>query len=206
MVFGRHHPSGLSRRGLLRVGAGAAVATALSGCGGTDDGVGADGRVTIEMWHGQTDTGPWQIPDITQAQIEYHVVPLPSYSGRPMTICGPDTWTVFDNGGARVRAARTFVSWLAQPDQDVEWDMQVGSLPLSRARPEWRSHAAETAGLDVFTRALETARVRPAHPAYPQISMALGEAIVSVLLGKSSPARALNRCAATAKAALVIPR
>lgn len=154
-------------------------------------------------------TGPWQIPDITQAEIDYHVVPLPTYSGRPMTICGPDTWTVFDNGSARVRAARTFVSWLAQPDQDVEWALTVGSLPLSRAceaRPEWRAQTAETNGLEVFTHALETARVRPVHPAYPQISMALGEAIVSVLLGKSSPTRALNRCAAAAKAALVIPR
>ncbi|MFI6978748.1 extracellular solute-binding protein [Embleya sp. NPDC050154] len=154
-------------------------------------------------------TGPWQIPDITQAEIDYHVVPLPTYSGRPMTICGPDTWTVFDNGSARVRAARTFVSWLAQPDQDIEWALTVGSLPLGRAceaKPEWRAHAAETNGLEVFTHALETARVRPVHPAYPQISMALGEAIVSVLLGKSSPTRALNRCAAAAKAALVIPR
>ncbi|MFI1385650.1 extracellular solute-binding protein [Embleya sp. NPDC020886] len=158
---------------------------------------------------GMVATGPWQIPDITQAEIDYHVVPLPSYSGRPMTICAPDTWTVFDNGSARVRAARTFVSWLAQPDQDVIWDAEVGSLPLSRtaeARPEWREHSAGTEGLAVFTTALETARVRPAHPAYPQISMALGEAIVSVLLGKSSPTRALNRCAAAARAALVIPR
>ncbi|WP_424644678.1 extracellular solute-binding protein [Embleya sp. AB8] len=158
---------------------------------------------------GMVVTGPWQIPDVTQARIDYHVVPLPSYSGRPMTICGPDTWTVFDNGSARVRAARTFVSWLAQPDQDVDWAVRAGSLPLSRtceARPEWRAHAAETPGLDVFTKALETARVRPAHPAYPQISTALGEAVVSVLLGRSSPTRALNRCASAAKAALVIPR
>jgi len=31
----------------------------------------------------------------------------------------------------------------------------------------------------VFTDALKSARVRPVHPAYPQISQALGEAIVS---------------------------
>jgi multiple sugar transport system substrate-binding protein len=154
-------------------------------------------------------TGPWQLPDIRQAEIDYHVVPLPSYSGRPITISGPDTWTVFDNGTARVRAAQTFVSWLAQPEQDVQWDVRSGSLPLSRpsqSLPEWQDHAAEIEGLSVFTKALETARVRPAHPAYPQISMALGEAIVSVLLGKSSPEHALSRCAAAAKAALVIPR
>ena len=50
-------------------------------------------------------TGPWQLPDIMDAEVDYDVVPLPSYSGRPVTISGPDTWTVFDNGSARSRAA-----------------------------------------------------------------------------------------------------
>jgi multiple sugar transport system substrate-binding protein len=51
-----------TRRGVLRTGAGLAVAATAglttSGCAADeDDGVGADGTVTIEMWHGQTDTG-----------------------------------------------------------------------------------------------------------------------------------------------------
>ncbi|MFE3602002.1 ABC transporter substrate-binding protein [Streptomyces sp. NPDC059142] len=158
---------------------------------------------------GMVVTGPWQLPDIREAEVEYHVVPLPSYSRRPMTISGPDTWTVFDNGAARVRAARTFLSWLMEPAQDVRWDIQAGSLPLSRptaALPAWRAQDAETEGLSVFTRALDAARVRPAHPAYPQISQALGQAIAAVLLGRSTPAEALRRCAREADAALLIPR
>lgn len=158
---------------------------------------------------GMVVTGPWQLPDIREAKVDYAVVPLPSYSGKPITISGPDTWTVFDNGEARAQAARTFVSWLAQPEQDVQWDVQAGSLPLSRrseAMPAWQAQAADTEGLDVFTKALETARVRPVHPAYPQVSTALGQAVVSVLLGKSTPAQAMRRCAGDARAALVIPR
>ncbi|MGW4236096.1 ABC transporter substrate-binding protein [Streptomyces sp. NPDC004749] len=158
---------------------------------------------------GMVATGPWQLPDIRQAKIDYHVVPLPSYSGRPLTISGPDTWTVFDNGPARVEAARTFVSWLSRPAQDVRWDVDAGSLPLSRstqAMTAWRTHAEVTEGLPVFTKALETARVRPVHPAYPQISQALGQAIVAVLLGRSTPAKALRQCADEANAALIIPR
>ncbi|MEV7867171.1 ABC transporter substrate-binding protein [Streptomyces sp. NPDC088124] len=158
---------------------------------------------------GMVVTGPWQLPDIQDAEMDYHVVPLPSYSRRPMTISGPDTWTVFDNGPARVRAARTFVTWLTRPAQDVRWDVRAGSLPLSRATaalPAWRARDAETEGLSVFTRALDSARVRPAHPAYPQISQALGQAVSAVLLGRSSPAEALRRCAREADAALLIPR
>ncbi|MFG3258944.1 ABC transporter substrate-binding protein [Streptomyces sp. NPDC048172] len=158
---------------------------------------------------GMVVTGPWQLPDIRQAKVDYAVVPLPSFSGKPVTISGPDTWTVFDNGEARAEAARTFVNWLARPEQDVRWDAEAGSLPLSRAaeaKPAWREHSADVEGLAVFTKALETARVRPAHPAYPQVSQALGQAITSVLLGRSTPAAAMRSCAEEADAALLIPR
>ncbi|MET7383827.1 ABC transporter substrate-binding protein [Streptomyces sp. NPDC005529] len=158
---------------------------------------------------GMVATGPWQLPDIGAAKVDYGVVPLPSYSGRPVTISGPDTWTVFDNGSARSRAAVEFVRWMVQPSQDARWDISVGGLPLTSAtarRAEWRRHARTTTGLDVFTAALDSARVRPVHAAYPQISQALGEAIVSVLLRKDSPAQAVRRCADQADAALLIPR
>ncbi|MFD5073957.1 ABC transporter substrate-binding protein [Streptomyces sp. NPDC058371] len=158
---------------------------------------------------GMVATGPWQLPDIVGAKLDYDVVALPTYSGRPVTISGPDTWTVFDNGRARSRAAVEFVRWMAQPARDARWDISAGSLPLTQAtarRPEWLRHSKRTTGLDVFTRALDSARVRPVHAAYPQISQAVGEAIVSVLLGEDSPAQALRRCADKADAALLIPR
>ncbi|MFG3321025.1 ABC transporter substrate-binding protein [Streptomyces sp. NPDC048171] len=158
---------------------------------------------------GMVVTGPWQLPDIEHAGIDYHVAPLPSFSGRPVTISGPDTWTVFDNGEARSRAARTFLDWLSRPEQDVRWDIEAGSLPLSRrteSLPAWQDKVARTEGLAVFTKALETARVRPVHPAYPEVSQALGQAIVAVLLGRGTPEKALRACADDANAALLIPR
>ncbi|MFE7357855.1 extracellular solute-binding protein [Streptomyces sp. NPDC057543] len=166
-------------------------------------------KVFLSGRMGMVATGPWQLPDIIDAKVDYGVAPLPTYTGHPVTISGPDTWTVFDNGSARSRAATTFVSWLIQPERDARWDIQAGSLPLSTAtarRPEWKQHSARTTGLQVFTEALASARVRPIHAAYPQISMALGEAVVSVLLGLRSPEQALRTCADTANAALLIPR
>ncbi|MFI5701093.1 ABC transporter substrate-binding protein [Streptomyces xanthochromogenes] len=153
--------------------------------------------------------GPWSLPDIIAAKTDYTVVPLPSYSGRPVTISGPDTWTVFDNGTARSEAAVAFVRWLNAPEQDVTWDIGAGSLPLSAQsahRPEWLDHSARTVGLPAFTKALESARVRPVHPAYPAISQAVGEAVVTVLLGRSTPERVMRDCTEKADAALLIPR
>jgi multiple sugar transport system substrate-binding protein len=158
---------------------------------------------------GMVVTGPWQLADITDAGVDYHVVPLPTFSGRPVTISGPDTWTLFDNGPARIEAARTFVRWLIDPQQDVRWALGAGSLPLSRESedsPEWSKYAGETPGLTVFATALESARVRPVHPAYPEISQALAQAITAVLLGRSTPEDAMRTCADEADAALRIPR
>jgi multiple sugar transport system substrate-binding protein len=157
---------------------------------------------------GMVATGPWQLPDVIDKGVDYGVVPLPSYSGKPVTISGPDTWTVFDNGKARVKAATEFVKWLNDPKQDVRWDIEAGSLPVTTttaALPEWKKHAGATKGLQVFVDALETAKVRPTITAYPKISQQLGQATVAVLLGKKSPADALSECVKQCNALLAVP-
>ncbi|MGW6276503.1 ABC transporter substrate-binding protein [Kribbella sp. NPDC055071] len=157
---------------------------------------------------GMVATGPWQLPELKDAGIAYGVAPLPTYSGKPLTISGPDTWTVFDNGKAKVKAATEFVTWLAEPAQDIQWDMKGGSLPITKATaelPQWKKHSSQTNGLDVFVTALETAKVRPTIPAYPQISQHLGEAIVAVLLGKLSPDDAIKQAVEQSNQVLAVP-
>src|ERR1700759_1875256 len=82
-----------------------------------------DGRMAM------VPTGPWELPDILSAKIDFGVVPMPTYSGKPVTISGPDTWMLFDNGDARAKAATEFAKWLRQPAQDAQWDVEAGSLP-----------------------------------------------------------------------------
>jgi multiple sugar transport system substrate-binding protein len=140
-------------------------------------------------------TGPWQLPEITEQKVDYGVVQMPSFSGKPTTISGPDTWMVLDNGDARKAAAIEFVKWLGQPTQDAVWDQQAGSLPLRKAtlqQPQWQSALSDTPGMKVFVDELANARVRPALRAYPKVSQAMGQSIVSVLLGKASPQDALK--------------
>ena len=153
-------------------------------------------------------TGPWQLPELIDNHLDYGVVPLPSYSGKPVTISGPDTWTVFDNGKAKVQAATEFVKWMADPAQDIQWDMEGGSLPITKATaelPQWKKHSTETNGLDVFVKALDSAKVRPTITAYPQISQNLGQAIAAVLLGKQSPGDAIKQAVDQCNQVLAVP-
>jgi multiple sugar transport system substrate-binding protein len=150
-------------------------------------------------------TGPWQLPEITEAKIDYGVVPMPSFTGKPTTISGPDTWMVLDNGEARKKAAIEFVKWLGQPAQDAVWDQKAGSLPLRKKtleEPQWKTALSDTPGLDVFVNELANARVRPALRAYPKLSQAMGQSIASVLLGKASPQDALQRAVQAGNTAL----
>ncbi|GAA1607886.1 MULTISPECIES: ABC transporter substrate-binding protein [Kribbella] len=157
---------------------------------------------------GMVATGPWQLPELKDAGLDYGVVPLPTYSGKPVTISGPDTWTVFDNGKAKVKAATEFVSWLADPAQDIQWDVKGGSLPITKATaelPAWKKHSAETNGLEVFVKALDTAKVRPTITTYPKISEQVGQAIAAVLLGKQSPEDALKQAVDQCNQLLAVP-
>jgi multiple sugar transport system substrate-binding protein len=154
---------------------------------------------------GMIATGPWQLPDFIDNHTEYGVLPLPTYTGKNVTIAGPDTWTVFDNGAAKVAAAVTFLTYLTEGDQDIQWASQAGSLPLRTSTAqssEWQQHVTQTVGLNVFSDALSYARVRPTIRAYPRISQPLGQAIVKMLLDKATPEDALAEAVAKANVAL----
>jgi multiple sugar transport system substrate-binding protein len=122
-----------------------------------------------------------------------------------VTIAGPDTWTVFDNGSARVAAAVKFLTFLTDGPQDVQWASQAGSLPLRSSTAKsaaWKQHVQKTEGLGVFSEALSYARTRPTIPNYPEISQPLGQAIVKMLLDKATPEDALNEAVQAANTAL----
>lgn len=156
---------------------------------------------------GMIPTGPWELPEFIQSNTDYGVVPMPTYSGKPVTIAGPDTWTVFDNGEDRVNATVEFLVWLTSGTQDIAWAKQAGSLPLRTSttkNPEWTSHIEQTDGLDTFTEALAYARTRPTIESYPKVSRALGQAIAKMLLVKGTPDAALKAAAQEANTALEI--
>ena len=145
---------------------------------------------------GMVPTGPWELPQIMEAKVDYGVVPMPTFNGKPVTIAGPDTWMLFNNGDDRARAAQEFVQWLTEPAQDAQWDVAAGSLPLRRstaAQDVWKQHVAKIEGLSTFVDALGNARVRPVVQSYPKISEALGQSISGTLLGQQSPPDALNK-------------
>jgi multiple sugar transport system substrate-binding protein len=155
-----------------------------------------------------TITGPWALPEYVDGDIDYGVVPLPSFGGEHTTIAGPDTWAVFDNGDERVAAAIEFLEWFSEPEQQLQWLAEAGSLPLTSDVVDAKGYAdyeASLPELDKFVDNTELAQVRPTIPEYPAISQAMGQAISEVLFAESEPADALAEAAEIANGELGVP-
>jgi multiple sugar transport system substrate-binding protein len=153
-------------------------------------------------------TGPWDLGSIPD--INYGVQVMPSFAGSNaghQTISGPDNWVVFNNGSARTKAAVDFVQWLTAAAQVKADSAATGDLPtrtsVGQDAPFVQQLNKSLPGSSTFVANLSNVKkVRPSVEQYPAISEAMGQAIVSVLLGKAQPAAALAQAAQATNAAL----
>jgi multiple sugar transport system substrate-binding protein len=118
-------------------------------------------------------------------------------------------WCVFDNGGGKQEAALKFLQWLTAAEQVKQEDVATGHLPIRLSVAQDQAFlddfAAALPGVDVFAENLANVeQARPVLAVYPQISEAMGLAIVSALLGEAEPKAALDQAAATANDALAL--
>ena len=152
-------------------------------------------------------TGPW---DLSTVDVPYGVQIMPAYPGSSaghQSIAGPDNWVLFDNGSDQTTAAKTFVTWLTAPAQVKQFSLQTGDLPIRQSVGEdpavVKQMNDKLPGLDVFIHNLSNVKqARPQVTAYPKISESLGNSIVGVLLGKTSPQSALSQSAEATDQAL----
>ena len=143
---------------------------------------------------GMVATGPWQLPDIIDAKVDYGVVPLPTFSGQPVTISAPDTWTVFDNGERGSKAAVEFVQWLSR-----RAGRAMGHQGRQPAAAQGHRRAAgverstrRTPRPDVFSNALDGAAREAGRIRLPADLPGVGQALVAVLLSQRTPEEALK--------------
>ncbi|MGH3510302.1 MAG: ABC transporter substrate-binding protein [Nocardioidaceae bacterium] len=143
-------------------------------------------------------TGPW---DLSSVHVKYGVQIMPAFSGSTaghQSIAGPDNWVVFNNGSERTKATETFVEWLTAPAQVREFSLKTGDLPTRQSVGQDPAVVSQMnkslPGMKTFIDNLGNVKqARPQLSSYPKISEALGNAIVGVLLGKTSPQDALNQ-------------
>jgi multiple sugar transport system substrate-binding protein len=152
-------------------------------------------------------TGPW---DLSSIHVPYGVQIMPTFAGSSaghQSISGPDNWVVFNTGDTQTKAAETFLTWLTAPAQVKTFSLATGDLPTRASVGNDPAVVDQMnkklPGLKTFIENLKNVKqARPQVTSYPQISQALGNSIVGVLLGKMSPQQALSQSAAATNQAL----
>lgn len=153
-------------------------------------------------------TGPWDLSMFTD--IDYGVQVMPTFAGSDgghQTISGPDNWVLFDNGDKKKQAAIDFTKWITAPEQVRSTSLATGDLPTRISVGQDAAFVAQLdkklPGTGTFVENLANVKnARPQVEQYPAISEALGQAIVSVMLGKEQPKAALDGAAQAADAKL----
>ena len=152
-------------------------------------------------------TGPWEIYDTVQAGIDYGVVQLPGTDGDHTTVSGPDLWTLYDHQDPdRAYWSYELIKWMTQNDQDAEFNLALGNLPLRSSAvdtPAFDKFKADYPGAEVFVANQENATIpRPTVTGYVGLSTAVGRSVAEVLQGAKSVPDALAEAAEKADNAL----
>jgi multiple sugar transport system substrate-binding protein len=152
-------------------------------------------------------TGPWDMSTINK-DVQYGVEILPADVSHA-SIAGPDVWVMVDNGPDKVQGAWDFLQWFTSAKTQMEWALKTGNLPIRKSQtkmPEYKQYLAKYPYAATFVANLDNVtKARPNIPAYPKISMALGQAVQGVLLGKLQPQQALDQASQQVDTILAAP-
>jgi multiple sugar transport system substrate-binding protein len=163
-----------------------------SGDGSTSLGLFTSGHIAMY------NDGPWDLGTVRDSGMDYGITVIPK-DQVTATISGPDDWVVFDNGDARKNAAIDFLKWFTAPEQDIQWAIATGLLPIRQSEsqlPEYQTFLDQNPGIENWV-ANEANAIKnlPQVESFPKISEAVATAVAAALLGKMTPQEALDAAA-----------
>jgi len=137
--------------------------------------------------------GPWEMPALDQAGIDYGVVPLPVPSeDKPATspIGGEDFAITTSATLDQQKAAWTYIEWMQDKDRLSEMDKVFGYMPAYK--PAYDEFVSQNPAFQVFAEVLKTAQPLTASTGekFPEVSDAITTALQKVLSGGESAEQA----------------
>lgn len=145
------------------------------------------GKVAMQV------TGPWTLPQMNDAGIDFGVFPFP-VKAQPAAVVGGENFFLMQTTPEKTQAAYAFLDFILSEEFQREWALGTGYLPVNvqvRNSPEYQQFVAENPALDVFLQQMDWARSRPVIPGYSHLSENFGRAIEATLLG-TPPREALE--------------
>ncbi|TPQ20878.1 ABC transporter substrate-binding protein [Streptomyces sporangiiformans] len=143
--------------------------------------------------------GPWQIPTLKQANLEWEVVALPR-DKTAATCLGGENWVVMASSDHQDKAWEV-LRYTQRPSVLLPYLVAFGNLPARKDLADQGPWASDPA-LRLFLSQLPIARPRQYGPGYADASQAIAEAEQAVLTDSATPGAAARTAAAEIDKAL----
>jgi multiple sugar transport system substrate-binding protein len=143
--------------------------------------------------------GPWQIPALQKAKVDFGVVPFPiNKPGQTSTApLGGEAWTVPQTGDkGKMQKAAELVKCMNTDENQMQRAKQAGTVPTKTAlAAQFKKEVPSMAG---FTDAVATARARTGKlgSKWPDTAKVIYTGVQLVLTGQAAPADAMARAGA----------
>ncbi|MEM9165155.1 MAG: ABC transporter substrate-binding protein, partial [Cyanobacteria bacterium P01_F01_bin.4] len=140
------------------------------------------GKVAMQI------TGPWVLPQLKSAGIDFGVFPFP-VDKQPAAVLGGENFFLCQTTPQKTQAAQTFLNYILSPAFQVPWALQTGYIPINRDAREsqpYRDFVAARPSLSVFLDQMPSAYARPMIAQYSKLSESVGRAIEATFLGESA--------------------
>ncbi|MEM6592912.1 MAG: extracellular solute-binding protein, partial [Cyanobacteria bacterium P01_C01_bin.73] len=137
------------------------------------------GKVAMQI------TGPWTLPQMAQAGIDFDVFPIP-VKDQPAAVVGGENLFLMKTTPEKTAAAYEFLDFILSEAFQLPWALETGYLPVNlavRNSPDYQAFIAKNPTLEVFLKQMDWAKSRPVVPGYRYLSESFGRAIEATLLG-----------------------
>ncbi|MFF4347605.1 extracellular solute-binding protein [Streptomyces sp. NPDC001530] len=145
-----------------------------------------NGRAALQI------NGPWQLPTLKKADLEYGVVALPR-DKESATCLGGENWVVMASSKHQDKAWQV-LEYTQRPSVLVPYLVALGDLPARKDLASSGTWASDPA-LRLFLSQLPVARPRQYGPHYADASQTIAEAEQAVLTGAAAPSAAAKSAA-----------
>lgn len=146
------------------------------------------GKVAMQI------TGPWVLPQLQAAGLDFGVFPFP-IATQATAVLGGENFFLSPTSPEKTRAAQTFLDYILSPEFQLPWALETGYLPANQTvinQPEYQQYLTQNPSMQVFLDQMQVARSRPLLAKYHALSENWGQAIEATLLGLD-PDQALHQ-------------
>ncbi len=127
-------------------------------------------------------------------RFEWSVAALPHLAGQPAVTVEGSLVSILRTSSRQQLAAWMFLKWLLQPENDAQWALATGALPLRKSSqdlPDMQTYLKQNPQYKAACELLAYAQAEPLLPNWSQVRALLADAAASICAVKAEPADAL---------------